>query len=81
MLVDSVGLEPTHPEGMDLQSIATLLLCRLSFNGGVGENRTHVQYAKLILHTVETKATPILFYCKHLLHYLLLLIIYHVPYH
>ena len=64
-MVDSVGIEPTHPEGMDLQSIATLLLCRLSFNGGVGENRTHVQYAKLILHTVETKATPILFYCKH----------------
>ena len=66
MLVDSVGIEPTHPEGMDLQSIATLLLCRLSVIGGVGENRTHVQYAKLILHIVETKATPIYIYCKHL---------------
>ena len=66
IMVDSVGIKPTHPEGMDLQSIATLLLCRLSFNGGVGENRTHVQYAKLILHIVETKATPILFYYKHL---------------
>ena len=67
MLVDSVGLEPTHPEGMDLQSIATLLLCRLSFNGGVERTRTAVLDANLILHLVETLATPfILFYCKHL---------------
>jgi len=29
-LVDIVGIEPTHPEGTDLQSAATLLLRRMS---------------------------------------------------
>ena len=65
MLVDSVGIEPTQPEVMDLQSIATLQLCRLSVIGGVERTRTAVLDAKLILHLVETLATPILFYCKH----------------
>ena len=62
MLVDSVGIEPTHPEGMDLQSTATLLLCRLSVIGGVEGNRTPVQSANLMLRPVETKTTPSLLY-------------------
>ena len=61
MLVDSVGIEPTQPEVMDLQSTATLQLCRLSVIGGVERTRTAVLDANLILHLVETLTTPILF--------------------
>ena len=66
MLVGSVGIEPTQPEVMDLQSTATLLLCRLPVIGGVERTRTAVLDADLTLHLVETLATPILYVCMHL---------------
>ena len=59
-MVGKVGFEPTHREGTDLQSAATLQLCRLPvFFGARGGDRTRMPKRRQILSLLNIPISPL----------------------